>query len=79
MSVMGAKELSMMVTSLARLEYRPPESWLQAFAKASQEQMSSFGAQVRGLGCSSPEVKVMLLQLDTNGIGYVQMPVVQRH
>jgi hypothetical protein len=46
MPVMGAKELSMLVTSLARLEYRPPEAWLQSFAKASQKQMSSFGAQV---------------------------------
>jgi hypothetical protein len=54
----SAKELSTLAVSLARLEYRPPEAWLDCFAAAAAEQMGNFGAQVRpasgfthGAGC----------------------------
>jgi hypothetical protein len=42
----NAPELSMLVVALARLEYRPPAPWLEAFAARSRELLPSFGAQV---------------------------------
>jgi hypothetical protein len=42
----SAQELSTLAVSLARLEYRPPQAWLDCFAAAAAEQMGNFGAQV---------------------------------
>lgn len=47
MSGFSAQELSNLAVSLARLEYRPPDSWLDTFAAATAARMHSFEAQVR--------------------------------
>lgn len=52
----SAQELSMLAVSLARLEYRPADVWLDAFAAAAAARMESFEAQVsrgRVLTCTS--------------------------
>lgn len=46
MSGFSAQELSMLAVSLARLEYRPPDAWLDCFAAAAAARMQSFEAQV---------------------------------
>jgi hypothetical protein len=43
----SARELSMLIVSLARLEYKPSSAWLDAFAAAAAAKMGSFQAQVR--------------------------------
>lgn len=43
----SAQELSMLAVSLARLEYRPSDAWLDCFAAAAAAQMNNFEAQVR--------------------------------
>lgn len=40
----------MLAVSLARLEYRPSDTWLHTFAAAAAARMPSFEAQVRGEG-----------------------------
>ena len=50
MSGFSAQELSNLAVSLARLEYRPPDSWLDTFAAATAARMHSFEAQVRRWG-----------------------------
>lgn len=46
MSGFSAQELSMLAVSLARLEYRPSDTWLDAFAAAAAARMHNFQAQV---------------------------------
>jgi hypothetical protein len=41
----SAQELSMLAVSLARLEYRPADTWLDTFAAAAAARMHSFQAQ----------------------------------
>jgi hypothetical protein len=53
----SAQELSTLAVSLARLEYRPPQAWLDSFAAAAAEQMGNFGAQV-GCHCSAERMEV---------------------
>jgi hypothetical protein len=50
MAGFSAQELSNLAVSLARLEYRPPDSWLDTFAAATAARMHSFEAQVSWVG-----------------------------
>ena len=50
MAGFSAQELSNLAVSLARLEYRPPDSWLDTFAAATAARMHSFEAQVSWFG-----------------------------